>query len=133
MTLTCRSGGFAQFFSTAYKLPAYRPCLLYTSMGMIVPLRSGGVGKGKALFLVALSGLPTLIGGIAGVLLGSISPVSVAYTHLDVYKRQGVYGLPSMFSTPIESVPTANRFAIGVPSSRSTFMLTSTSRPPTVP
>ena len=57
-------------------------------MGMIVPLRSGGVGKGKALFLVALSGLPTLIGGIAGVLLGSISPVSVSYTHLDVYKRQ---------------------------------------------
>lgn len=49
-------------------------------MGMIVPLRSGGVGKGKALFLVVLSGLPTLIGGIAGVLLGSISPVFIGFT-----------------------------------------------------
>ena len=49
-------------------------------MGMIVPLRSGGVGKGRALLLVALSGLPTLIGGVAGVLLGSISPVFIGFT-----------------------------------------------------
>ena len=49
-------------------------------MGMIVPLRSGGVSRGKALLLVALSGLPTLIGGIAGVLLGSISPVFIGFT-----------------------------------------------------
>ena len=49
-------------------------------MGMIVPLRSGGIKKGKALLLVALSGLPTLIGGIAGVLLGSISPVFIGFT-----------------------------------------------------
>ena len=49
-------------------------------MGMIVPLRSGGVGKGRSLLLVALSGLPTLIGGVAGVLLGSISPVFIGFT-----------------------------------------------------
>lgn len=47
---------------------------------MIVPLRSGGVGKGRSLLLVALSGLPTLIGGVAGVLLGSISPVFIGFT-----------------------------------------------------
>lgn len=36
-------------------------------MGMIAPLLSGGMGRTKALLLVASSGLSTLLGGILGV------------------------------------------------------------------
>lgn len=49
-------------------------------MGMIVPLRSGGIRRSKALLMVAMSGLPTLIGGIVGALIGSISPVIIGFT-----------------------------------------------------
>ena len=49
-------------------------------MGMIVPLRSAGISKGKALTLVAISGLPTLIGGIVGALIGGISPTVIGFT-----------------------------------------------------
>lgn len=49
-------------------------------MGMIVPLRSGGISKGKALLLVALSGISTLVGGIVGALVGSIGMSVIGFT-----------------------------------------------------
>jgi ZIP family zinc transporter len=39
---------------------------------------AGGVSKFKVVLLTALSGAPTLIGGLAGMLLGSISDIAVA-------------------------------------------------------
>ena len=47
-------------------------------MAIATPLLSGGVNKGKVVFLTALSGAPTLLGGIMGTLLGSISDFAVA-------------------------------------------------------
>lgn len=49
-------------------------------MGMIAPLISGGMRPAKALFLVALSGLPTLFGGILGYFLGTISFNVIGFT-----------------------------------------------------
>lgn len=49
-------------------------------MGMIVPLLSGGFSKAKALALTALSGLPTLLGGILGSLLGSVSTTFIGFS-----------------------------------------------------
>ncbi len=47
-------------------------------MGMIAPLLSGGMNKGHALLLVALSGIPTVAGGILGAWLGAFSAAGIA-------------------------------------------------------
>lgn len=43
-------------------------------MAIAVPLVAGGVKTGKTLFLIFLAGATTIIGGVLGVLLGSLSP-----------------------------------------------------------
>ena len=47
-------------------------------MAIAAPLLAGGVNRRKVVFLTALSGAPTLLGGIFGVLLGNISDFAVA-------------------------------------------------------
>jgi ZIP family zinc transporter len=44
-------------------------------MAVSVPLISGGMHKGKAVAITALSGAPTVLGAIAGYALGTISPL----------------------------------------------------------
>lgn len=44
-------------------------------MAVSVPLVSGGMGKGKAVLLTALSGLPTVIGALIGYALGGINQI----------------------------------------------------------
>ncbi len=44
-------------------------------MAVSVPLISGGMGKGKACLLTALSGLPTVLGAVIGYALGGISDI----------------------------------------------------------
>lgn len=44
-------------------------------MAVSVPLISGGMKKGKAIFLTALSGLPTVFGALLGYALGGISDI----------------------------------------------------------
>ncbi len=44
-------------------------------MAVSVPLISGGMGKGKAVGLTALSGLPTVIGALLGFALGGINAI----------------------------------------------------------
>ena len=46
-------------------------------MAVSVPLISGGMKKIKAIFLTALSGLPTVIGAVLGYLLGGLGEVSL--------------------------------------------------------
>jgi ZIP family zinc transporter len=47
-------------------------------MAIAAPLLAGGVSGGKVVFLTALSGATTLLGGTIGVLLGNLSDFSVA-------------------------------------------------------
>jgi len=47
-------------------------------MAIAAPLLAGGVGRGKVALLTALSGSPTIIGGIIGVLIGGISDLAIA-------------------------------------------------------
>jgi ZIP family zinc transporter len=47
-------------------------------MAIASPLLSGGIKRRKALFLTALSGAPTLLGGIIGKFIGNISDYAVA-------------------------------------------------------
>ena len=47
-------------------------------MAVSVPLISGGMNKAKAVFITALSGLPTVIGAILGYLLGDIGLLGLA-------------------------------------------------------
>jgi len=47
-------------------------------MAIAAPLLAGGIGKGKVVFLAALSGATTLLGGLIGTLIGSISSYAVA-------------------------------------------------------
>jgi len=47
-------------------------------MAIAAPLIAGGVNKGKVVLLTALSGAPTLIGGVFGILIGGISDVAIA-------------------------------------------------------
>ena len=47
-------------------------------MAIATPLLSGGVNRSTVVYLTALSGAPTLLGGIFGVLMGSISDLAVA-------------------------------------------------------
>lgn len=44
-------------------------------MAVSVPLITGGMGKGKAIALTALSGLPTVIGALLGYALGGINQI----------------------------------------------------------
>ncbi|MDE6104817.1 MAG: ZIP family metal transporter, partial [Clostridia bacterium] len=44
-------------------------------MAVSVPLISGGMGKPKAVFLTALSGLPTVFGALLGFALGGINDI----------------------------------------------------------
>ena len=44
-------------------------------MSVSVPLISGGMNRGKAILITALSGVPTIIGAMIGYTLGLISPV----------------------------------------------------------
>ena len=67
-----RTGLMMAFLLLLHNLPE--------GMGMIVPLRSGGISKPKALLLVAMSGITTLLGGVTGVLVGSISPAVIGFT-----------------------------------------------------
>jgi len=47
-------------------------------MAIAAPLLAGGVNKWKVVFLTSLSGATTLLGGLVGILLGSISSFAVA-------------------------------------------------------
>lgn len=47
-------------------------------MSISVPLCAGGMGKGRAVLLTALSGATTLIGGILGAVLGTLTDEAVA-------------------------------------------------------
>ena len=47
-------------------------------MAIAAPLLAGGVNKSKVVFLTSLSGAPTLLGGLIGMLIGSISDTSIA-------------------------------------------------------
>lgn len=47
-------------------------------MAIAISLMMGGVNRWKALAFTALSGVPTVVGGILGYLLGSLSPLAVA-------------------------------------------------------
>ena len=47
-------------------------------MAVSVPLIAGGMNKVKAVLITALSGLPTVIGAIAGYALGMISPLMLS-------------------------------------------------------
>ena len=47
-------------------------------MAIATPLAGGGIKKWKVIALTALSGAPTLAGGVAGVLLGGISELAIA-------------------------------------------------------
>jgi len=47
-------------------------------MAVSVPLISGGMGKGKAILLTALSGVPTIIGALLGFWLGDIGAMGLA-------------------------------------------------------
>jgi len=47
-------------------------------MAVSVPLIAGGTNKVKAVFLTALSGLPTVIGALIGFYLGSMGPMALS-------------------------------------------------------
>ena len=47
-------------------------------MAVSVPLISGGMGKAKAVFMTALSGVPTIIGALLGFLIGEIGAMGLA-------------------------------------------------------
>ena len=47
-------------------------------MAIAAPLLAGGVNRGKVIFLTALSGAPTLLGGLVGLLIGRISNQAIA-------------------------------------------------------
>ena len=47
-------------------------------MAIAAPLIGGGVSKSKAVFLTALSGVPTVIGGAIGLFIGGISDTALA-------------------------------------------------------
>ena len=47
-------------------------------MAIAAPLLAGGVNRLKVVYLTALSGAPTLLGGLIGILIGSISDTAVA-------------------------------------------------------
>ena len=47
-------------------------------MAIASPLLAGGVNRRKVIFLTALSGAPTLLGGLGGLLIGRISDMAIA-------------------------------------------------------
>ena len=47
-------------------------------MAVSVPLIGGGMKKGKAVFVTALSGFPTVLGALLGYLIGEIGPLGLA-------------------------------------------------------
>ena len=47
-------------------------------MAIAAPLLAGGINRGKVIFLTALSGSPTLLGGFIGILIGRISDFAIA-------------------------------------------------------
>ena len=46
-------------------------------MAVSVPLISGGMGKGKAVLMTALSGVPTIVGALLGYLIGEIGALGL--------------------------------------------------------
>ncbi len=47
-------------------------------MAVVVPLIAGGMNKGKAILITALSGVPTIIGALIGYSLGLIGPIMLS-------------------------------------------------------
>ena len=47
-------------------------------MAIAAPLLAGGINRWKVVYLTALSGAPTLLGGLIGLLIGSISDFAIA-------------------------------------------------------
>jgi len=47
-------------------------------MAIAAPLIAGGVGRGRVVLLTALSGAPTLAGGVVGLLVGGISDIAIS-------------------------------------------------------
>lgn len=47
-------------------------------MAVAVPLISGGMPKGRAVLVTALSGLPTVLGAIVGYLVGALGPMALS-------------------------------------------------------
>lgn len=48
-------------------------------MAVVVPLIAGGMKKGKAVFVTAATGAPTIIGALIGFSLGLVSPVMLSF------------------------------------------------------
>ena len=49
-------------------------------MAVSVPLISGGMGRGKAVLITAISGLPTIMGAILGYTFGGLGPFALCIT-----------------------------------------------------
>ena len=47
-------------------------------MAIAAPLLAGGINRWKVVFLTALSGAPTFLGGVVGILIGNISDFAIA-------------------------------------------------------
>ena len=47
-------------------------------MAIAAPLLAGGINRWRVVYLTALSGAPTLLGGLIGILIGSISDFAIA-------------------------------------------------------
>ena len=47
-------------------------------MAIAAPLLAGGINRWKVVYLTALSGAPTFLGGLAGIAIGSISDMAIA-------------------------------------------------------
>ena len=47
-------------------------------MAIAAPMLAGGIGRPKVILLTALSGAPTLLGGLIGILIGHISDTAIA-------------------------------------------------------
>ena len=47
-------------------------------MAVSVPLISGGIGKAKAVFITAMSGVPTIIGALLGYMIGELGALGLA-------------------------------------------------------
>ena len=47
-------------------------------MAVSVPLISGGMGKAKAVFITAMSGVPTIIGALLGYMIGELGALGLA-------------------------------------------------------
>ena len=70
-------GSIAVMFTIQWKLALVLAVTLHNipeGMAVAVPLITGGMKRGKAILITALSGAPTIIGAVIGFALGTLSP-----------------------------------------------------------